>query len=147
MTLKATDYWQQKMFHIIEISHPYLFRDKEMLKEIIIERANLAYEKYLSLLKEGKEVIFAREEAKEELLDGYQWSPTDFLRSLYSSEFNKNLKEEECIDKYFELKEIFDEYSGFDLFTNVEKEEELRVGMIAAIELNESTPQKRPEIN
>lgn len=136
--LNPTDYWQQQMFHIIEMSHPYLFRDKELLEEIIINRSEEAYDQYLAMVKEGKEVIFAREEAREVLLEGYKWSPTDFLGSLYYGEFNKELEIEERVDLYFKYKFLFDEYSTTELFDNPDKEDELRMKLIERINNQEN---------
>jgi hypothetical protein len=131
--LSPIDYWQQQMFHIIEISHPYLLKDKEIVEEIIISRANDAYRQYRLSLEEGKDVFYANDTAREVLLDGLKWSPTDFIASLFYTEFGKELNVEERVAEYFKHKEIFDKYSGIDLFDNDEKETELKDRFLASI--------------
>lgn len=124
--LNPTDYWVLQMFEILEVSHPYLLKDKEAAQELVDARAESAYEKYESLILEGSDILSARAAAREILLEGLQWSPTDFLASLYYSEFKKELTQAERVAKYFEYEGIFQEYSPNELFENPEKENSLK---------------------
>jgi len=131
--LNPTDYWVLQMFEILEVSHPYLLKDKEAAQEIVDARADAAYEKYESLILEGSDILSARVAAREILLEGLKWSPTDFLASLYSSKFNKELTQEERVAKYFEYEDIFQEFNPSELFDDPELENSLKEAILKRI--------------
>lgn len=131
--INPTDYWQQQMLHIIEMSHPYLLRDKDSLGEIIVARADAAYDEYKRQIENGQDVHSARAAGREILLDGYKWSPTDFLGSLFYGEFNQELSEEEKIKLFFKYNDLFKEYSNADLFENPKTEELLKESLLERI--------------
>ncbi|NDV83381.1 DUF1896 family protein [Bacteroides sp. 51] len=131
--LNLTDYWVLQMCEILEISHPYLLGNKEAATELVDSRAEAAFEKYQSLIQNGVDVPSARSSAREILLEGLKWSPTDFLASLYSSEFNKELSQEERVSKYFEYVDIFQEYNPNELFEDPAKEGPLKEAILKRI--------------
>lgn len=105
-------YWEQSLFQVIEISHPYMLEpeEKEQTKLFIIERAKearAAFEKEL----ESFDPISAKEYVRNEvLLAGLSFSPTDFLASFYWNTYEKKLSIIQCIDLYKKTKVIFDEF-------------------------------------
>lgn len=105
-------YWEQSLFQVIKISHPYMLEpeEKEQTKLFIIERAKEAkavFEKE----SENSDPISAKEYVRNEvLLAGLMFSPTDFLASFYWEAYEKELSIRQRIDIYQKTKSIFKEF-------------------------------------
>jgi hypothetical protein len=120
-------YWEQTLFQMIDISHPYkLKEDKEELAAFIKERSSQAIESYTSLILEGQDEHQAKELVRNTILyAGLMFSPTDFLSSFFWHTYQKELDVEERIELYNQSKHIFQKYVSDDFYNNPENENNL----------------------
>jgi len=107
--MESTNLFQQKLYIFLREYHPYLFINDEV-KDIIINRAKRAENKYIDEIKKGKNDIEAMEAATYELYQDLEFSPISYLENLYEELTGEILDKTKAIDLYMQTKEIFAEY-------------------------------------
>ncbi|MBW8323701.1 MAG: DUF1896 domain-containing protein [Prolixibacteraceae bacterium] len=111
--LNTADVFQNRIFKYILDYHPYLLEDREVAKEIIITRANLARESYKKASLDGKPHYMAMEEANTILHAGLEFSPISFLQEIYkSATHGEDLDDKKAVEIYKKTKDIFEKFGN-----------------------------------
>lgn len=117
-------YWQQALFQMLDVSHPYKMNEnKEELASFIAERAEEARENYNTLIIEGVNEQEAKDRTRNDILfSGLLFSPTDFLASYFWHEKQQELTVDERIELYHATKQIFEKYANDNFYEDAENE-------------------------
>lgn len=121
--------WQNRVFDILQISHPYMLIEEELesTRKFIVDRAKQAEDHYNSLLDDGIIPVQAEEDTKNTiLLEGLRFSPTDYLASFIWQTFHKEVNVEDRVNIYKKVKAIFEDlHVSYTIYDDAEKEKVL----------------------
>lgn len=110
--LSILNAYQRRIFEYIRDYHPHLMKNKNLLKRMIISRANAADEVYRREVSNGTPSYIASYDANEVLHAGLEFSAISYLKELYEDKKDEIIENKKAIAIYKKTKSIFDIYGA-----------------------------------